>query len=425
MKKRISVGLLAVTLLAAGTGCGKTPEPAAPEATTQAVTVVKAERADLSNVLTFSGALAAKEELKLVPKGQGKVAHINAEVGQRVNAGDILLELDNADIQARLDAANAGVDVNKASLERARLQLEINRIALDDARRHYDRVKALFDAGAAPKSDFDAAKSALETAEKRYASDEVSVASAQALLNQSLAQVRQTEVDLENAVLRSPISGIVSARNVNVGEYLSNTAPAFTVVHIDTVEVKADLTESDVNAVRPGQEVNVKVAAAGETPFKGRIAKVSPAADEKAKTFPVWIAVDNKDYILKPGMFAEFQLPTAQKTNALTVPAEAVTIRNGAPILFVIADNKAVERKVKTGFSDGKRIEIIDGIKDGDVVATGGQMSLAEGTPVSIKEAQPATAATGGASDPAGAAVAPATAAPSDNTGASAAKGQV
>ncbi|ABZ84147.1 hlyd family secretion protein [Heliomicrobium modesticaldum Ice1] len=401
MKKHIGVGLLAVTLLAAGTGCGKKPEPTALEATPQAVTVVKAERADLSNVLTFSGTLAAKEELKLVPKGQGKVARINAEVGQRVNAGDILLELDNADIQARLDAANAGVDVNKASLERARLQLEMNRIALDDARRHYDRVKSLFDAGAASKSDYDAAKSALETAEKRCASDEVSVASAQAMLNQSLAQVRQTQVDLENAVLRSPISGIVSARNVNVGEYLSNTAPAFTVVHIDTVEVKADLTESDVNAVRPGQEVDVKVAAAGETPFKGRIAKISPAADEKAKTFPVWITVDNKDYILKPGMFAEFQLPTAHKTNVLTAPAEAIIVRNGTPVLFVIADGKAVERKVKTGFSDGKRTEIIEGLNDGDVIAIGGQMSLADGTPVSIQEVQPATAKPAGTGAPA------------------------
>ncbi|MBM7865935.1 efflux RND transporter periplasmic adaptor subunit [Heliobacterium gestii] len=407
MKRQIGVSLLAVALLAAGTGCGKTPEPASTEAPPQTVTVAKAERTDLSNVLTFSGALAAKDELKLVPKGQGKVARINAEVGQRVNAGDMLLELDNADIQARLDAANAGVEVNKASLERARLQLDMDKIALDDAQRHYDRVKALFDAGATSQSDFDAAKSSLDTSTKRCASDEVSVASAQAQLNQSQAQVRQTQVDLENAVLRSPISGIVSARNVNVGEYVSNTATAFNVVRIDTVEVKADLTESDVNSVRPGQEVEVKVAAASDKPFKGRIAKVSPAADEKAKTFPIWIAVDNGDYILKPGMFAEFQLATAHKTNALTAPAEAVVMRSGAPILFVITDNKAVERKVKTGFSDGKRVEILDGLKDGEMMATGGQMTLADGAPVAIKEAQPATAS------------------PGADTGATAPKGQV
>nr|WP_243237268.1 efflux RND transporter periplasmic adaptor subunit [Heliobacterium chlorum] len=378
----MGVGLLALVLLTAGTACGKQPEATTAEAPAQTVSLAKVQRASLSNRLTFNGTLEAKEELKLVPKGTGKVAQINGEVGQMVRAGDVLMELDNRDIQARLDSARAGVAVNEASLQRAQVQLEMDQIALGDAQRNYERQKALFEAGAAPKTEFENSKSAYDKADKQVANDQASIASAQAQMQQSQAQIRQIEVELNDTVLRSPVTGIIAERSANTGEYVSNTNPAFTVVNIDTVEVKANLTETDINYVKTGQEVEVKITAARTEPFKGRITKISPIADEKAKTYPIWISIDNHDYILKPGMFAEFQLNTNQKTDVLTVPTEAIIERNGTPMIYLAVDGKAVEKKVHLGITDGKLVEILDGITENDKVITSGLKTLTDGVAI-------------------------------------------
>ncbi|MTV49248.1 efflux RND transporter periplasmic adaptor subunit [Heliobacillus mobilis] len=382
MKKEMGVGLLALVLLTAGTACGKQTEAPTAEAAAQTVSLAKVQRASLSNRLTFNGTLEAKEELKLVPKGTGKVAHSNGEVGQMVRAGDVLMELDNADIQARLDSAKAGVAVNEANLQKAQVQLEMDQIALDDAQRNYERQKALFEAGAAPKTEFENSKSAYDTAVKRVANDQASIASAQAQMQQSQAQIRQIEVELNDTILRSPVTGIIADRSANTGEYVSNTNPAFTVVNIDTVEVKANLTETDINYVKTGQEVEVKITAARTEPFKGRITKISPIADEKSKTYPIWISIDNHDYILKPGMFAEFQLNTNQKTDVLTVPTEAIIERNGTPMIYLAVEGKAVEKKVHLGITDGKLVEILDGITENDKIITSGLKTLTDGVAI-------------------------------------------
>ncbi|MCW2279420.1 efflux RND transporter periplasmic adaptor subunit [Heliophilum fasciatum] len=395
MKKQIGIGLLALTLMTTGTACGNKSQAPAVEATVQSVSIAPVQRATLSNRLTFNGTLEAQEQMNLVPKGNGKVARINGEVGQRVQAGQILMELDNQDIQAQLDSAQSNLALNEANLEKARLTMQMDQIALDDARRNYERTKSLHEAGAATTLDFENAKSAYETAEKRIAADQANIASSQAIINQSKAQIRQIEVALNDTVLRAPASGIIAARTANVGEYVSNSTPAFTLVNVSAVEVKANLTEQEINYVKPGQEVDVKITAAGTETFKGQVSKISPSADEKTKIYPVWIRINNPDYILKPGMFAEFQINTNQKTDVLTVDAQAIIERNGTPMIYLYRDGKAVEKKVTPGISDGKRTEITEGITDTDQVIMSGLNGLADGMAVALQEpAAPSTSAT-------------------------------
>ncbi|MFZ5652743.1 MAG: efflux RND transporter periplasmic adaptor subunit [Bacillota bacterium] len=384
LKKLLAVAfVLSLTVTAAG--CGKKEAPVQAEARVQTVSVFKVAKSDMTNKLTIGGKISPMEEIKVVPKSPGKVARVNCDVGQAVAAGAVLIELENSDIQARLDSARAALAVSEANLEKARAQLEKNRIQVDDAKRNFERRKALFDAGAASQSDFEAARSGYETAQKDYDINAAGLASSQASVDQSRASLRQAEVDLENSLVRSPISGLVASRSVNAGEFITNSTPAVVVVNIDSVEVSASLAEDEINHVKLGQEVNVSITAASPAPFKGKVSKVSPAADAKSKTYPVWVSIPNPQKVLKPGMFAEIQLATVKRQGVLAVPADAVLERNGHNVVFVAEGEKAVEKKVKVGLAgDGKK-EITEGLAEGESLIVTGLQGLRNGAPVKVQ----------------------------------------
>jgi RND family efflux transporter MFP subunit len=347
------------------------------------------EKISLANKLTVSGKISPAEEVKVVPKAPGKVARVNCEVGQSVRAGDILIELENSDIRARLDSARAALAVSEANLERARIQLEKSKIQLDDAKRLFERKKALYDNGAISLSDYEAAGSSFESVKKDYEINKAGVASSQASVDQSRASVRQIEVELENSMVVSPVSGIIASRSVTAGEFVSNSSAAVVVVNIDKVEINSGLMEDEINFVKQGQEVEVTVTAVSSKPFKGKVTKISPSADAKTKVYPIWVAIDNPDRVLKPGMFAEIRLQTRQREGVLAVPAEAVVERSGQKAVYVAQGDVAVERKVKVGVSEGGKAEITEGLKGEEMVIVTGLQSLKNGQPISLQGAAP------------------------------------
>lgn len=388
MRKRIAegiAGVLILSLMFAGTACGKKSATAQAEARPLTVSAVRVEKTDMISKLTVSGKIAPVEEVKVVPKSPGRVAGVAVDVGQAVTSGDILFDLDSTDIQVRLDTARANLASSEASLEKAAAQLEKNRIQVDDAGRNLDRKKALFDSEAISQVDYETARSAYETARKDYEINAAGVSTSRAALEQSRASLRQAEVDMDNTRVRSPITGVVATRSINPGEYVSNSTAAIVVVNIATVEVNASLNEDEINNIKPGQEVDVAVAAASPSPFKGKVTKVSPYADAKNKTYPVWVAIANPDQVLKPGMFAEIQLVTRKREGILAAPSEAVVERNGQKVVYVAEGEKAAEKQVKTGASEGGRTEISEGLAEGDMLIVTGLQALRNGAPIKIQ----------------------------------------
>jgi len=387
VRKKIALGMLTVALITLTAACGQkaAQEPARPEARAQTVSVARVERGDLSAGLTTSGKISPVEEVKVVPKSSGKVARVLADVGQVVSAGDLLLEMDNSDIKARLDSARASLAVSQANLEKARLQLEKSGIQMEDAKRALERKKALFDAGAISLADYEAAKSSFETVQKDVDMNAAGLAASQAGVEQSLSSLRQSEVDLENSQVRSPISGVISTRSINAGEFATNSTPAMVVVNISTVEVSAGLLEDQINYVRQGQEVEVLVSAVSPAPVKGRVAKIGLTSDQKTKTYPFWVAIDNRDSLLKPGMFAEIKLAARKREGVLTVPAEAVLDRGGRKVVYLAQADKAVERKVAAGVTEGGKTEITEGLSGGETVITSGLSSMKDGLEIKVQ----------------------------------------
>ena len=384
MRKKAITGILILSVILSGTACGKKQDPAQSEARLQTVSVVKVEKGDMIKKLSVSGKILPQEEVKVVPKAAGKVARVNCDVGQVVAVGSILLELDNTDIQVRLDSARATLAVSEANLGKAKSQLEKNQIQVDDAKRNLDRKKALFDGGAVSQSDYEIARSSFESASKDYDMNVAALASSQATVEQSRASMRQSEVDLENTSVRSPISGIVSARSVNAGEYVTNSTAAIVVVNIDTVEVNTNLLEDEINSVKQGQDVDVVVAAVSKSPLKCRVTKVSPSADSKSKTYPIWVSIPNPGGSLKPGMFAEIQVVVSKRQGVLSVPPEAIVERGGKKVAYVVDGDKALEKQVTPGITQGGKIEV-EGINEGDMLIVTGLQTIKTGTAVKVQ----------------------------------------
>ncbi|MZP29790.1 efflux RND transporter periplasmic adaptor subunit [Heliobacterium undosum] len=390
MRTRNVVLAVCLTTMVLTTACGKTDAPATSAAS--AVTSVKTvpvKRATLTSTVTLSGKIEPSESVNVVPKSSGKAAGVYGDVGQRVSAGTTLIQMENSDILAKLDAAKAALAAGEANLERAKAQLEKTQIQLDEAKRNLERQKMLFESGAASQSQYDTAQTNHDSIKKDYDMNAASVAAAQASVEQNKAAIRQNEVDLENSRVFSPISGIIASKNVNAGESVSASTAPFVVINMQTVQINAGVSEADINQFKLGLDVDVRVPAASPKPFKGKVTKLSPSADAKTKTYPVWVSVDNTDDLLKAGMYAEILVTTQRLENALTVPSDAVVERKGQKVVYILDGDKAVERKVSVGKVDEGLTQVTEGVAEGEKVITTGLQALRDGVAVREEQAKP------------------------------------
>ncbi|WP_347489336.1 efflux RND transporter periplasmic adaptor subunit [Desulfoscipio sp. XC116] len=366
-------------------GCGEKKQQTGEEETVIPVEATGVEKGALNDITVVTGKLKALATSDVVPSGQGgKVAAVNVEVGSQVSAGQTLITLENtsrASLAAAVRQAEEGVAQAKSGLEVARINYE-------QAAANYERGKQLYDSGAISE----AGQSGFETAyEIPYKQAKVNyeetapaaLASAQAAV--VLARERCQEQD-NNSVIKSPMSGVITAVNVNPGELASSAAqtPVVTVVNLSKVEVEATVTESLINKIERGQKVPVTVSAVSDKPFTGVIAKVALAADATSKAYPIKVQIDNARHTLKPGMFAEVQIKNALP-ETLLVPRDTVVKKGDADIVWVINKDRVKSCEVTVGVSDGKKIQILKGLKEGEQVVTSGQNMLKEDTKVKIK----------------------------------------
>lgn len=352
MKKIFLFFVLIFILLINVVGCGKTsattgkPSPvnANGQDQAQSVSVIKVNKSALTNSISVVGKVLPSEEVNISPKSAGRIGQIMKDVGQEVSAGEVLMELESSDLALVADKT---------------------RVQLDDAKRTLDQKETLFNAGAISKSEYDTAKNTYETLR---------------------LTMEQNQSDLTNAQIKSPITGVVTAKNISLGAMVSSNTVAYTVVNIDKVQVNASLMEDEVNYVKIGQAVNIVVPAISDQSYKGIVSKISPYADDKDKTYPLWVEVQNQNRVLKPGMFAEIKLNYNRLDSVIAVPKDSIVDKGDKKVVFVVNTNKAAERPVKTGIALNGKVEITEGLNTGDILITSGLNTLKDGKPVSIKD---------------------------------------
>ena len=315
------------------TTTGQTAEKAAP-----VVSVITAQAEDVDVTNTFTSNVEAYATNNIVSQTAGRIVSINAEVGNKVSKGQLLAKMD---------------DVN---LVKTRMQFVNDSTELA-------RITELYNIGAVSQADYDLAKLSLEITKKTY---------------NNL---------LENTYLRSPINGVVTARNYDKGDMYSMALPIFVVEQITPVKMLVNISESLFTQVHKGMEFNITVDAYPNEVFKGTVNLLYPTINSATHTFPVEVICENKDQRLRPGMFARVTA-TFGTNHSVVVPDVAVVKQQGSGEHFIYvlnADNTVTYTKVELGRRLGNRYEILSGIKEGDRIVTEGQVRLKNGVSVIVK----------------------------------------
>lgn len=357
-----------MTALALSGGCGKKDaDTTVTEDKSVPVTITEVKTGSISTGTSISGKVAPLQEVAIIPKVPGKAVQVPVDVGTRVRKGSLLVKLDTTDLEISLSSALNGLQNAKITNDQAKLNY-------DNAKTNYDRMKLLYKDGAISFQQLEQAELAYNLA--RDAIKAPVVATAQ-------TQIDSIRNQIANATITSPIDGEVAIRNIDPGEMAGN-AYVMTIVNIDTVFVEGSIAEGDIGLVKQGQEVSVKVDAAGGT-FDGIVKIVSPVVDQQTKGYPVKVEIKNPGHKLKPGMFAEIKLVTTDKKDIVVVPKETLLNRGTSKAVYVVENNIALERPVETGIESDDMIEIIKGLNVGEKIVIQGQQSLFDKAKVSVK----------------------------------------
>jgi membrane fusion protein (multidrug efflux system) len=302
------------------------------------------------------GALFPKEKASVASEVSGRVAEIVADLGDRVETGQVLLKIDPREYQINVDSAHAALNQANAKLSNARAQ--------------FGRAEKLRREKLVSAEQFDQ----LSAGQKVAAADSEAAAKALAM----------TEKKLGDTVVRAPFGGFVQKRLVSLGEYVKPTDRLFEMVAIDPIKLLAPVPERYVPLAKIGLKVEVSVAANPDKIYIGQITRIAPALDEASRTLMVEAEVANSDGALKPGYFAHTKVSFGQD-QGLFIPQNAVMRYAGVERVFVIEDGVAHAREIKTGAREGDQVEVISGIKAGDRVATSEMDRLADGVLVNAR----------------------------------------
>lgn len=327
----------------------------------------------------------------------GKVVEAGPREGDPVQSGQVLARIDPADYALAVEAADAQVAAARAVLDKAESParpevVEQARIAWERAQDEYRRMKQLYDSKSLAPNDFHKFEAAYQVAAQQYAQAQAGAqkedrAQARAVYNQAVAAGGLARKHLEDVTLRSPLSGFVSSRTIQVGEMASPGRPVFQIVELDPVEITVGVPETDIHLVRLGQTAAVQVPAAPGETFEGAVRLINVAADPTTRTYMVRIRVPNPKHALRVGMIAEARIRSDRMLDAMTLPGDSVVHDpQGATVVFVYfpEQKRVYSKRVETGTVYGTDIQIKSGLGGDESVVLAGQDRLRDGVAVAV-----------------------------------------
>jgi multidrug efflux pump subunit AcrA (membrane-fusion protein) len=377
--------------------------PAAPAAVE--VSTAPAVSRNLPRFVEATGGLAADEQTDVAPTVAGRVVSIGVDLGSYVQRGAVLARLDDADARLRVEQSQAALAQSRSAVQQAEARIGLRagqnfdptrvaevgaaRAALELAEKQLKRFEKLIESGDVSRSAYDQQKaqrdqlreqyeSALAQARQSYAAVQTARAAAQGFA----VQVEQAQKGVRDVVVYAPISGYVSDRPADVGEYVSTSSKVATIVRTNPLRVRIDIPEQAIANVAPGQSVSVSVSAYPDRAFAGRVARISPNVSAQSRTLTVEAEVENGENLLKPGQFVTVRILLPQTDPAILVPARAVRTEGSTSRVYVIRDGVAQERLVQTGQREGDLVEIKGNVAADELVATSNVEQLADGVPV-------------------------------------------
>jgi multidrug efflux pump subunit AcrA (membrane-fusion protein) len=421
-KRRGGVGVcIAATLCLAIAGCGKGDKEEAPEVSVQAVPAAKA---DISRVVATEAIIFPVAQSAITPKINAPVKKFYVVRGQKVRQGQLLATLENRDLSAaaldnkgayqQAEAAystSVGATLPEESAK-AELDVQTAQQELDAQQKLYTSREDLFKQGALPRKDFDAAAVSLAQAKSAYniarkhldglnaVGKQGALKSASGQLTSAKGKLLNSEAQLSYSEVRSPIDGYITDRPLYPGEMASTAAPLLTIMDISQIIAKAHIPQSDALLLHKGDKATISLAGL-ETPIAGRVSLISPALDPNSTTVEVWVQAPNAGQQLRPGTTAQIAITAQTVKDALVVPSAALLDAKGDEAKVLVVDEKSLanSRDVKTGIQSGQQVQIVSGLKPGEVVVTEGAFGLPDKTKVKIEKAESSSADEGGEKD--------------------------
>ena len=306
---------------------------------TPSVEVVTASKRDVTEESTYSSTIEAYATNNIMPQAGARIRKINVEVGDYVVKGQVLAEMD------------------RFQLEQLELQIQNDEV-------EYARLKGLYEEGGVSQSDFEAAELGYKVRKTNY---------------QNL---------LENTILRSPITGFVTARNFDKGDMFSMSAPLFTVQQVIPVKLLVGISENEYTKVKKGDTVSLTVDALPGRTFTGKVNRLYPTINAATHTFNAEVLVQNSDRALRPGMFARVKVVFGTN-HRVVLPDQCIVKQEGTGQKFVYllnTDETVSYVPVTLGRHMGTEYEVIDGVLEGDSVVMKGQSTLKDGVKVIVLE---------------------------------------
>ena len=316
--------------------------------------------------IAFSGSLTPLVQTTVKSKVSGEVNRVLVREGEAVAAGQLMAQIDTADLQAQVDARVAALEESKAKLSIAEknrannLQLLGQKFISQNA---FDTAHSTFEAGVAS-------------------------------MKSEQAQVRIARKAMDDAAVRAPFAGIVARRMAHAGEKVGVDSALFALVDLGRMEIEAPAPAAEIPSIRAGQAASFRVDGFGERVFEGRVERINPVADPGSRAVTLYISVANRDGSLKGGMFAKGQIVLDKTTQAAVVPASAIREEAGQTYVFIVEGGKIARRAVKVGYTEPQEgmVEVQSGLEKGLAVVSARVTGLKAGTPAVMKPVAPAPA---------------------------------
>jgi HlyD family secretion protein len=409
----------AISFLLAGCACSSEPKDQSPVVPVQLVAV---EKATLQQKVTADAVLYPIAQSAIVPKISAPVRKFLVNRGSHVSAGQLLAVLENRDLAAAAQENKGAYDQAQAQyatttaadlpqeIQKAQLDAQAAKQQLEAQQKIYDSRQQLFQQGALPRKELDQAgvdltnaRNQSELAQKHL--DALNAIGKQQTLKSAKGQLESAQGKYEGAAaqlgyseVRSPIKGVVTDRSLYPGEMAAAGTPLLTIMDISTVIARAHIAQQAAALLKSGDQATIMVAGE-EQPIAGKVSLVSPALDPNSTTVEVWVQIRNSHEQLKPGTTVQAAMVARSLPDALSLPAAALlTAEDGTTSVMVegacpqskqASDRCALQREVKTGIRDGDRVQITQGLHEGEKVVSSGAYGLADKTRITTAESKP------------------------------------
>lgn len=342
-------------------------------------TIIPVETADskvmkMNHILDLIGNVQSKIEVKVSFKIPGKIIRdIFVDTGDLVKKGDKIAVLEKDSIRAKVEQVDAAMELAKANLKQAETNLDI--LKKDKLRmENLYREKAV----ARQKLDHIVAQYKIAVQTEKLA---------QARIKQAKAAIKEVNVIYGEHTLYAPVGGYVAKRYVDKGSMSAPTVPVVRISKDDALKIVASATEKDFLSIDKGMSVEIRVDAYPAKVFNGTVSVLSPTIDQETRTGEIEIHIDNKEKLLRAGMFARVKLYLVQKETTVVLRDSLLKLPGtGSYYVYVVENGKAVQKNIKTGISEGNFVEVISGLEPGEQVVLTGQSLVKEGIAVVIEK---------------------------------------